>query len=81
MAWHLESMVIRAGHCHQNCDLWPRSLCHHKPRSHTATLSVLDFRSAEKWARPSAHAAHDVGVVCCRVLPMRAGGEVMLPRA
>ena len=41
------------------------SLCHHKPRSHTATLSVLDFRSANKWVPPSAHACNMARLRVC----------------
>ena len=32
------------GQCNQGCQVLPWSLCHHKPQSHTATLSVLDMR-------------------------------------
>ena len=51
-AQHVDAAASFAGRCQQNCTAWPRALCHHKPHSHTATLSVLDFRSAEKWVRP-----------------------------
>ena len=56
-----------AGSCHQGCQLSPRSLCPHKPHSHTATLNMLDFRTTEKWVAPSAHAC-DMAKFCWLML-------------